>query len=322
MFDDVYTDQIMFSSSRTWTNVLIKSLREILINNEWNVLDSNNVDYLKCTKNHKIITVNLTHVTPHKIYDYIISDCVSDEENFKIYPEVFGVYAHPFEYESRQPTKMFNCFINRGCGFRQSWFYFFVRQNLLDHGHISFWCQDRFNKFSSTTDFSEYLFQTCNKEMFFDEHEQMRGKIPYKNFDISLEDAVIESERSLVIETFFADKEICYSEKTWRAIQLPRPMLVFGSQYAIKHLRQWGFDVFDEVIDHSYDNEPDPKVRQQMILQQLIKPINYDPVLFEQKAQHNRNLLRSYQQQWSNKYKNIVDIITAISNNESLTSRA
>lgn len=322
MFDDLYTDQIMSTDSTTWTNRLVKSLQEIFLRNEWTVLDSNNVDHLRCTKNHKIFMVNLTHVRTSDPCDYLLSDCVTDDQTFQIYPEVFGTYAHSFEYESRPPTKKFNCFINRGCGFRQSWFYFFVRLDLLDHGHISFWCEDRFKQFSSATDFSEYLFETYNKEMFFNEHEQMRGKIPYKNFDIPLEDAIIESERSLVIETYFTDKEVCYTEKTWRAIQLPRPMLVFGSQHAIKHLRQWGFDVFDEVIDHSYDNEPDPRVRQQLILQQLVKPINYDPVLFEQKAQHNRNLLKAYQQQWPNTYKNMIDTITAISNDESLTSRA
>ena len=90
-------------------------------------------------------------------------------------------------------------------------------------------------------------------------------------------------------------------------------MLLFNAQYAVRHLRDWGFDMFDDVVDHAYDAEPDKHVRQQMILSQLATPINYDPVLFEQRAKHNRELLKTYQQQWPSKIQTVLKTIADIS---------
>jgi hypothetical protein len=320
MFDDLYKDQIMLHSSSNWTAGIIRDIHSALTQQGWYRLSTNRQDFSKYTKDNKTLIVNLTH-TPNETCDYYIGDAVTPWQDFKLYPEVFGVYAHDFIYQKHQPTKVFNCFINRGCATRQSWFYLMARSNLLSQGHVSFWCENRFNK-TSPQQYSEQLFQTYNKHLFEQEHNQLRDEIPYKNFDISIEDAVLDSSKSLVIETFFEPNEyICYTEKTWRAIQLPVPMLLFSAQYAIENLRNWGFDVFDNVVDHSYDTEPNYHTRQQMILQQLGTPIEYNPTEFEQKAIHNRNLLKTYQQQWPQKYKKILSDIGAISNNESFTSR-
>lgn len=317
MHDDLYKDQIMLHPSTSWTDGMIQNIHSPLVQNGWHRLATNRHDFARYAKDGKTLIVNLTH-TPHDECDYYIGDAVTPWQEFKLYPEVFGVYAHDFAYQERRPTKAFNCFINRGCATRQSWFYFMARANLLSQGHVSFWCEDRFNK-TTPQQYSEHLFQTHNKQMFEAEHTQLRDKIPYKNFDISLEDAILDSSKSLVIETFFEPNEyICYTEKTWRAIQLPRPVLLFSAQYAIRYLREWGFDVFDDLVDHSYDLEPNHHTRQQMILAQLGTPIEYNPVMFEQRALHNRNLLKTYQQQWSHKYKNILSDLAAISNNESL----
>lgn len=319
VYDDLFKDQMCTHSSMHWTKGTLELFHQSLISNGWNNLTNNNYDYGSYIKNQKTLIVNLTHMSQPDSCDYYIGDAVTPWQDFKLYPEVFGVYAHEFNYREKQPSKLFNCFIKRGCSFRQGWFYFLVKNNLLDQGHVSFWCEDRF-KNTDPREYSEYIFQMHNREMFATEHEQMRDKIPYKNFDISIEDAIIDSAKSLVIETFFEPNDyICYTEKTWRAIQMPRPLLLFSSQYAVKYLREWGFDMFDDFVDHSYDTEPDKFVRQQMILNELVKNIEYRPELFEQRAQHNRNLLKKYQQQWPQTCKNTLDTIVKISNNESLT---
>jgi hypothetical protein len=315
MLDNLYKDQIMVHPSRDWTKGVVQSLHLTLTQHGWRRLSTNGKDRAKYVKNHKTLVITLAH-NPSDECDYYIGDAVTPWTKFDLYPEVFGIYAHDFTYQEQQPSKVFNCFINRGCATRQSWFYFMTRANLLDQGHVSFWCEDRFDK-TSPQEYSELLFQTYNRDMFSVEHAQMRDKIPYKNFNTTLEEAIIDSSKSLVIETFFEPNEhICYTEKTWRAIQMPRPMLLFSAQNAIQYLRDWGFDVFDDYVDHSYDSEPNKFVRQQMILNQLEKPVAYHPTVFDKKARHNRELLKSYQQQWNSKYQKVLDNIAEISTQE------
>lgn len=314
---DLYCDQIMMHPSRNWTSNLVFSLSKSLIENHWQLIKTNRRDNALFKKNCKHLEIMFAHI-PTTAADYYISDSVTPCQPLALYPEVFGVYAHKFEFDEHAPTKAFNCFINRGCAMRQSWFYFLHRKNLLNHGHVSFWCEDRFNG-TDPAQYNQYLFETYNQSMFAAEHLHLRDHVPYKNFDISLEQAIIDSEKSLVIETFYEPNEyLCFTEKTWRAIQLPRPMLLFGPQYAVAHLRRWGFDMFDDVIDHSYDSEPNKFVRQQMILDQLAESIKYQPQLFAQKAKHNHQLLKSYQLLWPQRYKSVVNTLYDISNNESL----
>lgn len=50
--------------------------------------------------------------------------------------------------------------------------------------------------------------------------------------------------------------------------QVPIYNMMAGS---IQHIRELGFDVFDDIIDHSYDNEPDPNRRIKLVIDQLEK---------------------------------------------------
>lgn len=324
MLHDVYQDQMIQHPSLHWTPPMLQQLHAVLTSHGWARSFTNKIDYARYNLDTKNLTINLTHNPPDDGCDFYIGDCVTPSRDLQLWPEIFGVYQHDFLYSESAPTKTFNCFINRGCSIRQSWFYFLVRHNLLDQGHVSFWCEDRAHRPRLTPQENfEYLYQAWNQPQFDKEHIKMRGQIPFKNFNLTLEQAIIDSSKSLVIESFFAPNHyITYSEKTWRAIQLPRPSLWFSSQHAVKYLRDWGFDVFDDVVDHSYDAESDQFVRQQMILEQLPVPIKYDAVEFEKRAQHNRDLLKSYRKAWPDRYKKVVDQIAAISINESLTSRA
>jgi hypothetical protein len=59
------------------------------------------------------------------------------------------------------------------------------------------------------------------------------------------------------------------SEKSERAFLLGQVPLWICAPGQVSHARDWGFDVFDDVIDHSYDLEPDPHRRMEMSLDQL-----------------------------------------------------
>lgn len=62
---------------------------------------------------------------------------------------------------------------------------------------------------------------------------------------------------SVVSETSMVSPLSNFSEKTFRAIMMGHPILMLGSQYSVRTLRRWGFDVYDDIINHDYDLEAD-----------------------------------------------------------------
>lgn len=319
MLTDLHKDQLMLSHpSVTWTRTVLRDIANVLAQQNWIVKFTNKSDRAIYTRNDLTIEVNLVHV-PHSDSqcDYYVTDSVitpaADWKTIALGPEVFGIYFHDFKYNNVKPTKAFNCFINRGCTFRQSWMYQFVRRNLLDDGYVSYWCQDRSKKATATEHFDNLL---IGNEIFTTEHQQLQGQIPYKNFDSSIEDAILDSERTIILETFFDNTDaISFSEKTWRSLQLPRPWLLMSCVGAVEQLRQWGFDVFDDYVDHSYDSEPEDFKRQLMILDQLSAPIQYtDTVLkeFEQRAKQNQQLLSKLQALWPDRFKAVLNELEKI----------
>jgi hypothetical protein len=100
----------------------------------------------------------------------------------------------------------------------------------------------------------------------------------------------------------------------FRALQLPRPFLLYCEPGAMNILRSQGFDVFDDVVNHSYDTESNSITRQVKILDELdnARHIVYNKQTledFEQRAEHNRRLLRKFKHDWPNKLEKVISEI-------------
>ena len=72
-----------------------------------------------------------------------------------------------------------------------------------------------------------------------------------------------------VSETFFDDPGIFFSEKIFKPILYMQPFVLICQPGAVQALRDMDYDVFDDWIDHSYDNEPDPEKRFKMVFEQM-----------------------------------------------------
>lgn len=59
---------------------------------------------------------------------------------------------------------------------------------------------------------------------------------------------------SVVCETGPTAHKPNFSEKTFRAIMQGHPIILIGAANSINMLRELGFDMYDDIIDHSYDN--------------------------------------------------------------------
>jgi hypothetical protein len=202
---------------------------------------------------------------------------------------------------------------------RQSWFYQLVRRNLINDGSVSFLLHyyplsELPNGISidNKAEIYQWIFeQGC--DIFAKEHEQMRLSVPFQNFTGELEQVVCDSHVGLVIETYF-DRPgiIAFSEKVFRALQLPRPFLLYCSPGAISVLRDQGFDMYDDILDHSYDHETNNITRQVAILNEIENSKNFvynEEILenFEQRASHNRMLLKGFKDQWPKKLEKIIN---------------
>jgi len=216
----------------------------------------------------------------------------------------YGVYAGHVPMQKVKPVKTFNCFMNRLCPTRQSWFYQLVRRQIIDQGYVSLNLDISRGCMVDSKDPNEVFekYFELYLKTFEVEHNAVKDIVPYRNFDfaIPLQDLIMQSKFSIVIETYFERNEIItLSEKIFRCLKLPRPWVMFAMKHAVKHLRDLGFDVLDDIVDHSYDNIDFDIARQVAILDQamVLSNLEYTTQLVERMesaAMHNQQLLQSY----------------------------
>ena len=84
------------------------------------------------------------------------------------------------------------------------------------------------------------------------------------------------------------------SEKTWKPLILGQPFITIGSPHYYKYLQSFGFKLYDEIIDYSFDEISDNETRIEQIVIELskLKDKNYNELysLIKEKVEYNRNL--------------------------------
>lgn len=240
----------------------------------------------------------------------------------------YGIYAGDVEITNTMPVRDFNCFMSRLCPTRQSWLYQFVRRDLLSSGFISFRMdisRSVFAKQHNNDPYKvfEWQYETWYKN-FEAEHQIIKSQVPYCNFDdqADLNHLIMQSKFSIVLETYFERNEIItLSEKIFRQLKLPRPWLLFAMKHAVKYLRDIGFDVLDDIVDHSYDNIDFDIARQVEILNQMsaLSNLTFNQSLvsrLEKAARHNQQLLQSllnrFDQETTESFANAIKKITHV----------
>lgn len=208
-------------------------------------------------------------------------------------PEFWGIYhMEPVTDTILHPTKFFNCMMNRISGERLRIFYILAQRGLLTHGHVSLNClyhdldpdqeqrRQNYDRVRSQCGWSEYA----------DIHQQYRDQMPLLN-DLDPTQAAIDSLFTIVVESYVSDWLIAVSEKIFRALQTPRPWVVFSSPGTVAMLRETGFDVLDDQVQHwRYDSIVDPDARMKAVIEQISNH-TFDRQRLRQAAQHNSQFL-------------------------------
>ncbi len=202
-------------------------------------------------------------------------------KRISVLPEFWGQWHFEPEYEDRNASIDYNCFMNRERGDRDQVFTLLKQRNILDKGLVSYLARD---------------YDTVNAHG-------------------TLEQCIIDTNVSLILETYIRDDVIVFSEKIFRALQMPRPWLLYCSRKSIALLKTYGFDVLDDYVDVSYDTIEIDWNRLDAIVDQLETFIDrkYTPndyQRFRQAATHNQQLLASLLHSWPEKLKTVMSCLT------------
>jgi hypothetical protein len=235
---------------------------------------------------------------------------------FQTNNSLYGVYYHPYSLEvPKSPTKKYNCFINRMDPVRQSWLYQLIRRNIFNQGYVSFNMDisriPYLNGIDTMTAFEQQFKNVLS--IFKPEHDVIKSQVPYRNFSATgdLTEVILDSEFSIVLETHFDNNNIItFSEKIFRALQMPQPWVLFAHQHAVRHLKDMGFDVLDDVVPHNmYDGiefDIDRQVAILDVVQLLLeKEINSERV--KHAANHNQQLMKQFAKTWQDDFIECVE---------------
>jgi hypothetical protein len=80
---------------------------------------------------------------------------------------------------------------------------------------------------------------------------------------------ICETSQDVELEGETLWSSVFITEKTAKAFLLCQFPLLISVTGTVEKLRRHGFDMFDDIIDHSYDKEPNPRHRVTMVADQL-----------------------------------------------------
>jgi hypothetical protein len=112
---------------------------------------------------------------------------------------------------------------------------------------------------------------------------------------------------NIITESLFDSPEIHISEKSFRAFYFMQLPIFVATHGHVAYLRKrFGFDMFDDLIDHSYDLEKDSSKRMKMIFEE-IKRLN-----------DNKQLVINFYEENKNRFENNSDLFEALHKKEEI----
>jgi hypothetical protein len=235
------------------------------------------IDDLECIKFHSDPTL-------HSIFCSFNGDCIVN----------------------KNPSKLYNCFMQRIESVRQSWFYFLYLRNLLDKGYVSFLLK-QLTSYSNLTgaelfDYIHFTFKLDAVPGFSEAYQQLRPQVPYRNFveNKNLPFYIQDSKYSLVLETYATDPATdrwSVNEKAIRALCFSGIPLLFLQARAVEKLKSIGFQ-----IDYHDQIDTLPWVDKQRALLDIIEndAIDFNCKYNYNKAMYNRSIGLAAKQKFQN----------------------
>ena len=154
--------------------------------------------------------------------------------------------------------------------------HYLIKNKLFDKGYISF--LNRYGQITNKTNWDNFMnivgdTSAILKRIFFDRKllllDKSDNELARNDRDHSFH-LYDNTSISLVTETYCDnDKGTFITEKTWKPIANCHIPIYIGGTQILNHLREKGYDTFDDVVDNSYENENDYVLRIQRAIKAL-----------------------------------------------------
>jgi len=242
------------------------------------------------------------------------ADFVSDNhfraniDYHNVAPEFWHIYRCNSILEETTPLHKYTVLMNRISGERLMLLYKLAEHNLLEKGLVGFNClyHDRDPSLEQRQQHFANMHAECDWTHWDSIHQELKPDMPML-LNMDPDTAAMNSDITLVVESYVSDTVIAFSEKIFRALQTPRPWVLFCSPDSVSVLRSYGFDVMDDVVDHDYDSIVDTEQRIDCILKQISSFQSRPLQRYKQAVQTNQALLDKLKFQWSYKLQSILD---------------
>lgn len=253
--------------------------------------------------------LDLNHLTPR---DLVITDnYIGRALNcpvIKLPDSWFGIYYHRPTVISPGELKDYTFLVNRLDGIRLEALLELSKKMHLHNGIININCVSphNWNEHSHQVAIENFrqqwqLLGPVLQQHYQGEYRRLEPKMPFRNHDLTHDQAMQSARLNMVIETYSSDDVISFSEKIFRALVLPCAWTLLGGRFSVQRLRCLGFDVLDDVVDHDYDiarHTQDKVIRFVRSSQSSITSIDANRLL--QAAKHNLDLLEKWNSTWQN----------------------
>lgn len=124
---------------------------------------------------------------------------------------------------------------------------------------------------------------TKNLPFKFEGEDGRRPDLELKNFYRKAINIITENVSGFDDSDNHRYGTITFTEKVWKPFKVHQIPLILALPNSLDKIRELGFDIFDDFVDHSYDKELDHKKRVEMAFNELMRLSKLDCVDFYNK---------------------------------------
>jgi hypothetical protein len=187
---------------------------------------------------------------------FILNTCFFPNFFLSTYNQLNSTIGNSLIENSVIPDKKFLCLNRRMFYHKYKLIEELFNRGLLDDTRFS-WVDNKNEKNLSNKNLISYLGIDVNDFKSI----QLEGDVMYGS-DLSRHEEYLytvnpswyyKSRVNIITETILDGKEIHITEKTWKAIYLGIPFVIYASKNHLKNLREMGFKTFNTLINEDYD---------------------------------------------------------------------
>lgn len=230
------------------------------------------------------------------VFDHVLHDDALSDYNIIYFPIFLASECQEFieqdiDLSWSHKSRIFNFSINKPRIHRKFLLQEIERLGLTSYKHSLAWKHNPINNIP-VTDFS---FGSEIKDEMGIRNGSIRNA---ETYDILLKPKFENTCISIITEPCFYEREAMITEKTFMAIISGTIPIWFGGWKNAKSFAKLGFDVFEDVVDHSYETLEDPYERCTQSLERNLHLFDLDKITKiiadnQHRLQHNADLLMS-----------------------------